>query len=114
MMYAPLRTPLRRSDTLTVLIWNNLPREDEGCGTAEAFNRGNHGTSSLFAIAGANHIHIWHHAQAANRLYRLVCGTILSNTDGVVGEIVADRQLTQCSHSDRRAEVVSKNKESRT
>merc|ERR1712151_1450068 len=40
-------------DTHTLHIWHNLPRKDEGCGTAEAFNRGYHGTSSLFTIAGA-------------------------------------------------------------
>ena len=95
-----------------VVLLKVLTREDKDGGTILAGDRGDVSGNGLLGIGGTVDIDIGEGTEAGDGLNRLVGGSILTDTNGVVGEDVRDAaELGEAGNTDGGAEVVSEDKE---
>ena len=90
---------------------HGLAREREERGSVVAAEGGGEGAGRLLGVAGADDVEAGDHAQAGDRLDRLVGGAVLADADGVVGVDVGDGQLAERGQAHGRAGVVGEHQE---
>mmetsp|Transcript_15862 Transcript_15862/g.53056 ORF Transcript_15862/g.53056 Transcript_15862/m.53056 type:complete len:449 (+) Transcript_15862:44-1390(+) len=88
-----------------------LTSEDDGSGTILALLRMDVGSDGLLGVSRADDVQVGEHAERRNSLDRLMGGTVLANTDGVVSQDVGGGQFSQSSHTDGSAHVIDENQE---